>query len=48
MLSDNSGNLSNTLGNLKTISDTLAASDLYATITKLKSTLEKTSEMMGI
>lgn len=47
MLSDNSGNLSNTLGNLKTISDTLAASDLYATITKLKSTLEKTSEMMG-
>jgi len=46
MLSDNSGNLSNTLGNLKTISDTLAAADLYSTVNKLKSTLEKTAVLM--
>ena len=46
MLADNSGNLGNTLGNLKAISDTLAASDLYSTVNKLKSTLEKTAVLM--
>jgi phospholipid/cholesterol/gamma-HCH transport system substrate-binding protein len=46
MLSDNSGNLNSTLGNIKTISDTLAAADLFTTVTKLKSTLERTAVLM--
>jgi phospholipid/cholesterol/gamma-HCH transport system substrate-binding protein len=45
-LSDNSGKLGSTLDNLKTITDTLAAADLYKTVTNLKSTLEKTSQLM--
>jgi phospholipid/cholesterol/gamma-HCH transport system substrate-binding protein len=46
MLSDNSGKLGSTLNNLQTITDTLAAADLYKTVTNLKSTLEKTSQLM--
>jgi phospholipid/cholesterol/gamma-HCH transport system substrate-binding protein len=46
MLSDNSGKLATTLNNLQTISDTLAATDLYATITNLKNTLARTSQLM--
>jgi phospholipid/cholesterol/gamma-HCH transport system substrate-binding protein len=47
MLAENSEKLGSTIGNLKTISDTLAAADLYATVTNLKVTLEKTSSIMG-
>jgi phospholipid/cholesterol/gamma-HCH transport system substrate-binding protein len=46
MLADNSGKLDNTIGNLKTISDTLTAADLYSTIIELKATLEKTAVLM--
>jgi phospholipid/cholesterol/gamma-HCH transport system substrate-binding protein len=46
MLSDNSGKLGSTLNNLQTITDTLAAADLYKTVTNLKLTLEKTSQLM--
>lgn len=46
MLADNSGKLGNAIGNLQTISDTLAAADLYSTVMKLKSTLEKTAILM--
>lgn len=46
MLSDNSENMSNTFSNLKTISDTLAAADIYNSISNLKSTLEKTTMIM--
>jgi phospholipid/cholesterol/gamma-HCH transport system substrate-binding protein len=47
MLAENSEKLGTTIGNLKTISDTLAAADLYATVTNLKVTLEKTAGIMG-
>ena len=47
MLSDNSGKMGGAIGNLKTISDTLAAADLYSTVMNLKATLEKTSKLMG-
>ena len=43
MLSDNSTEMDRTFGNLKTISDTLAASDIHATVTNLKSSLENTA-----
>jgi phospholipid/cholesterol/gamma-HCH transport system substrate-binding protein len=46
MLSENSEKFGSTIGNLKTISDTLAAADLYATVTNLKMTLEKTASIM--
>ena len=46
MLSDNSGKLGKTLNNLQTISDTLAAADIYTTITNLKATLGRTSQLM--
>jgi phospholipid/cholesterol/gamma-HCH transport system substrate-binding protein len=46
MLSDNSGKLGNTLNNLQTISDTLVAADLYTTVSNLKTTLQKTSQLM--
>ncbi|MBA4321779.1 MAG: hypothetical protein C0408_03070 [Odoribacter sp.] len=46
MLSDNSGKLGSTINNLQTISDTLAAADLYSTVKNLKSTLERTSQLM--
>jgi phospholipid/cholesterol/gamma-HCH transport system substrate-binding protein len=47
MLSDNSGKISSTFKNLESISDTLAAADIYKTISNLKTSLEKTSTMIG-
>jgi len=47
MLGENSEKLGASIGNLKTISDTLAAADIYATVTNLKLTLEKTAGIMG-
>jgi phospholipid/cholesterol/gamma-HCH transport system substrate-binding protein len=47
MLAENSEKLGSTIGNLKTITDTLAAADLYATVLNLKVTLEKTASIMG-
>jgi phospholipid/cholesterol/gamma-HCH transport system substrate-binding protein len=46
MLAQNTEKLGSTIGNLKTISDTLAAADLYSTVTNLKMTLEKTASIM--
>lgn len=46
MLSENSEKLGSTIGNLESISDTLAAADLYATVVNLKSTLEKTTQLL--
>lgn len=43
MLSDNSVSMSNTFGNLEAITDTLAAADIYTSVSKLKESLEKTS-----
>lgn len=45
-LSENSGKLDSTLSNLKSISDSLHAADIYTTINNLKSTLERTSKLM--
>jgi phospholipid/cholesterol/gamma-HCH transport system substrate-binding protein len=47
MLSDNSGKMNSTFKNLKSISDTIAAADIYRTISGLKSSLEKTSLLIG-
>ncbi len=47
MLSDNSGKMSGSISNLKLISDTLASADLYASVTNLKTSLEKTSVLLG-
>lgn len=47
VLSSNSDNLDNTLKNLSAVSDTIAAADLYSTVMNLKSTLERTSLLMG-
>jgi phospholipid/cholesterol/gamma-HCH transport system substrate-binding protein len=47
MLSENSNKLGKTIGNLETISDTLAAADLYKTVMNLKATLEKTSTILA-
>lgn len=46
MLSDNTGKLDKTFTNLKTVTDTLAAADLYTSINKLKTSLEQASVMM--
>jgi phospholipid/cholesterol/gamma-HCH transport system substrate-binding protein len=45
-LSQNSGRLDTTLTNLKNISDSLANANLYTAISNLKSTLERTSQLM--
>mgnify|MGYP007118372104 CR=1 FL=1 len=47
MLGENSEKLGASIGNLKTISDSLAAADIYSTVTNLKITLEKTAGIMG-
>lgn len=47
MLSANSTKLGKTIGNLETVSDTLAAADLYKTMISLKTTLEKTSSILS-
>ncbi len=46
MLADNSGSMSSTFSNIKTISDTLVAADIYSSITKLKASLEKAAQIM--
>ena len=46
MLADNSGRMNSTFGNLKSISDTLAAADIYSSVKNLKSSLEKASAML--
>ncbi|MGB8490955.1 MAG: MlaD family protein, partial [Bacteroidales bacterium] len=43
MLAENSGKMTQTFTNLETISDTLAASDVYNAINSLKTSLEKTA-----
>jgi phospholipid/cholesterol/gamma-HCH transport system substrate-binding protein len=47
MLSDNSGKMSSTFKNLESISDTLAAADIYKTISGLKTSLENASALIG-
>jgi phospholipid/cholesterol/gamma-HCH transport system substrate-binding protein len=46
MLAENSDKLSGTIGNLETITDTLAAADLYPTLINLKATLENTAVLI--
>ena len=46
MLADNSSNMSSTFSNLESISDTLAAADIYNTVLNLKSGLEKTALLL--
>jgi phospholipid/cholesterol/gamma-HCH transport system substrate-binding protein len=46
MLSANTGKLNSTFSNLEAISDTLAAADIYTTISNLKSSLESASKMI--
>jgi phospholipid/cholesterol/gamma-HCH transport system substrate-binding protein len=46
MLSDNSDKMNKTFTNLETISDTLAAADIYNSVSNLKASLEKASKMM--
>ena len=41
MLSDNSGKMSKSFSNLQSVTDTLAASDIYSSVQNLKSSLEK-------
>jgi phospholipid/cholesterol/gamma-HCH transport system substrate-binding protein len=46
MLSDNSASMSKTFGNLEAITDTLAAADIYTSVSKLKESLEKTATLI--
>jgi phospholipid/cholesterol/gamma-HCH transport system substrate-binding protein len=46
MLSDNSGNMNKTFSNLRTVSDTLAAADIYSSVNNLKAVLEKTALLL--
>jgi phospholipid/cholesterol/gamma-HCH transport system substrate-binding protein len=46
MLSENSAKMGNTLSNLESITDTLAASDISTTVLNLKNSLEKTSLLL--
>ncbi len=46
MLAENTGRLSNTFNNLESVTDTLAAADLFNSINNLKSTLEKTTTLL--
>ena len=48
MLAENSGKMINTFSNLQNITDTLAAADIYASVTNLKSSLEKAAALMSI
>lgn len=43
MLSDNSASMGKTFGNLEAITDTLAAADIYTSVSNLKESLEKTA-----
>jgi phospholipid/cholesterol/gamma-HCH transport system substrate-binding protein len=46
MLSDNSEKMSSTFSNLEAITDTLAAADIYTSVSNLKASLEKAALMM--
>ncbi|HEX7494768.1 MAG TPA: hypothetical protein VF346_11155, partial [Bacteroidales bacterium] len=46
MLSDNSERMSKTFSNLKAITDTIAAADLYKSVSNLKASLEKAALLM--
>ena len=46
MLSDNSGKLNKTFSNIETITDTLAAANIYASVNNLKTSLEKVASLM--
>ncbi|MGC1391432.1 MAG: MlaD family protein [Bacteroidales bacterium] len=46
MLSDNSGKMNKTFSNLETITDTLAASKISASVANLKASLEKAASLM--
>ncbi|MCJ7449032.1 MAG: MlaD family protein [Bacteroidales bacterium] len=46
MLADNSSNMSSTFSNLESITDTLAAADIYNTVLNLKSGLKKTALLL--
>lgn len=46
MLSDNSGKMNKTFGNLEAITDTLAAADIYSSVSNLKASLEKSALLM--
>jgi phospholipid/cholesterol/gamma-HCH transport system substrate-binding protein len=46
MLSDNSGKMSKTFSNLETITDSLAAADIYTSVQNLKTSLENASIMI--
>lgn len=46
MLSENSGKMNQTFNNLESISDTLAASDINGSVKNLKSTLDKTTQLL--
>jgi phospholipid/cholesterol/gamma-HCH transport system substrate-binding protein len=47
MLSDNSAKMSNSFSNLESITDTLAAADIYKSVLNLKTSLEKASTLIG-
>lgn len=47
MLAESSGSISGTFSNLESITDTLAAADIYNSVMSLKTNLEKTSIMLG-
>jgi len=47
MLADNSGKLSSTLSGLQSVTDTLAAADLYSSVNNLKSSLEQASLLLN-
>ena len=46
MHSDNSGKLNKTFSNIETITDTLAAANIYASVNNLKASLEKAASLM--
>lgn len=47
MLSDNSAKMSSSFSNLESITDTLAAADIYKSVLNLKESLEKASTLIG-
>ena len=47
MLGDNSENMNKTFNNLATISDSLSAADIQASVTNLKVSLEKAASLMN-
>jgi phospholipid/cholesterol/gamma-HCH transport system substrate-binding protein len=47
MLSNNSAAMGKTIKNLESVSDTLAAADIYNSVQNLKTSLERTSRLLG-